>query len=68
MIEFFRFLLYRQRYQIKALCTAAELIDIPNHWLRRWEIDGKVGFINKTEYAADVEKGIGEVTIDFFSM
>ena len=50
MIEFFRFLLNRQKYHVEALCTAAELADIPNKWLRRWEIDGKVGWINILTY------------------
>ena len=68
MAEFFRFLMQRQRYEVKAICSAAELIDIPNRWLRRWEIDGKVGWINKFEYSVDEQTGIGETTIDFFSM
>ena len=68
MPEFFHFLLHRQRYEVKMLCTAAELADIPNHWLRRFEIDGKVGWINTVEYSVDMESGVGEATIDFFSM
>ena len=60
------FLLHRQRYQVKALCTAAELADIPNHWLERFEIEGKIGWINQIKYDAQVESGIGEVTIDYF--
>lgn len=68
MIEFFRFLLYRQRYKIKAICTAAELIDIPNHWLHRYVINGKVGFIDVITYSVNEETGIGEVEINFYSM
>ena len=68
MAEFFRFLLDRQRYEVEALCTAAELADIPNKWLRLWEIDGKIGFINTVEYAVDVQKGVGKTKIDFFAM
>lgn len=68
MIDFFHFLLNRQCYEVKALCTAAELADIPNKWLRRWEIDGKIGWINILEYPASVENGIGEVKMEFFSL
>ena len=68
MIEFFHFLLNRQRYEIKALCTAAELADIPNRWLNRWDIDGKIGWINQIQYDTNVETGIGEVTIDFYAV
>ena len=68
MIEFFHFLLHRQRYQVKALCTAAELADIPKRWLNRFEIDGHIGWINQLEYEINEEKGIGEVTIDFFTI
>jgi hypothetical protein len=68
MIEFFHFLLERQKYYVEALCTAAELADIPNKWLRRWEIDGKVGWINMMTYPIDVEKGLGKVEMEFFAL
>ena len=68
MAEFFRFLLERQRYEVETLCTAAELADIPNKWLRLWEIDGKIGFINIIEYTVDEDKGVGKTKIDFFAM
>jgi hypothetical protein len=68
MIEFFHFMLNRQKYHVEALCTAAELADIPNKWLRRWEIDGKVGWINLMTYPIDVEKGLGKVEMEFFAL
>ena len=68
MIEFFHFLLERQRYEVKALCTAAELADIPNNWTRRYSIDGHVGYINKYSYSISDEQGIGKVTIDFYAI
>lgn len=68
MIEFFRFLLERQRYYVEALCTAAELADIPNKWLRRWEIDGKVGWINILTYPINVQTGLGKVEMEFFAL
>lgn len=66
--ELVYFLLYRQKYEVKALCTAAELADIPNKWLRRWEIDGKIGYLNLLEYPASVQDGIGEVRIEFYAI
>ena len=66
--EFFHFLLHRQRYHIEAICTAAELADIPNKWLRRWDIDGKIGWINTLTYPASVQNGLGKVEIDFFAL
>ena len=68
LAELIHFYLYRQRYEVKALCTAAELADIPNKWIRRFNIDGKIGWMNQIEYNADNEKGIGEVTIDFYAI
>lgn len=68
MAEFFWLLLNRQRYEIKALCTAAELAALPHRWLSRFDINGKVGWINQAQYNINEEKGIGEVTIDFFAV
>ena len=68
MIEFFRFLLESQKYYVEALCTAAELADIPNKWLRRWEIDGKVGWINTMTYPVNTETGLGKVEMEFFAL
>ena len=68
MIELFEFLLNRQRYEVQALSTAAELADIPNRWTRRFNIDGKIGWINQYEYSVDELTGIGKVTIDFFAL
>ena len=68
MAEYFRFLLYRQCYEVKALCTAAEILDIQNKWLRKFEIDGKIGWINTVESEMTAEKGIGEVKIEFFAV
>lgn len=68
LAELIHFLLNRQRYEIKAFCTAAELADIPNRWLNRWDIDGKIGWINQIQYDTNVETGIGEVTIDFYAV
>jgi hypothetical protein len=66
MFEYVQFLLKRRMYRVEALCTAAELADIPNHWTDRFVIDGMVGFINKVEYSVSAEDGVGKATIEFF--
>jgi hypothetical protein len=68
MIDFLYFLLHRQKYYVEALCTAAELADVPNKWLRRWEIDGKVGWINLTTYPINTETGLGKVEMEFYAL
>jgi hypothetical protein len=68
MIDFLYFLLHRQKYHVEALCTAAELADLPNKWLRRWEIDGKVGWIGLSTYSLSVENGVGKVELEFYAL
>lgn len=66
MSELCYFLLNRKKYIIKAETTVAELADIPNHWLERFEIEGKIGYINKIKYQLSVQKELGEVEIEFY--
>ena len=68
MSEWAYFLLRRKKYLIKASTTVAQLADIPNHWMRRWRIGGKVGYINKVNYQLSVEKSLGEVEIEFYAI
>ncbi len=68
MAEYIRFLLQRQKYHIEAICTASELADIPHMWLRRWEINGKIGWFNLLKYPVSVEKGLGKVELEFFTI
>ena len=68
MAEFAQFILNRKLYKIEALCTAAQLADIPNHWMDRYIIDGKIGYINKLNYSVSVESGIGKVEMEFFAI
>ena len=68
MSEWAYFLLRRKKYLIKASTTVAQLADIPNHWMRRWRIGGKVGYINKVNYQLSVEKSLGEVDIEFYAI
>ena len=68
MSELAFFLLHRHRYEITVETTVAQLADIKRHWLDRYNIGGKVGYINKAKYQLNVEKQLGVVTIDFFSI
>lgn len=68
MSELAYFLLHRKRYEITLETTVAQLADIPNHWLDRYSIGGKIGYINRVNYKLNADKQLGEVTIDFFSI
>jgi hypothetical protein len=68
MSELTYFLLHRKRYEITVETTVAQLADIPNHWLDRYDIGGKVGYINKVNYQLNADRQLAEVTIDFFSI
>jgi hypothetical protein len=61
------FYLHRKVFEVKALCTMAELTDIRNHWNLLWDIDGRIGLINKVNYTVNADSGVGEATIEFFS-
>ena len=68
MSELTYFLLQRKRYEITTETTVAQLADIRNHWLDRYDIGGKVGYINKVNYQINADRQLAEVTIDFFSI
>ena len=68
MSEFIHFLLNRTKLRLHCLAEPAVLLDIPNHWHSRFRIGNYVGYIDKLNYDIDTEKGVGEVTIDFFAI
>ena len=68
MAEHFHALLHRKKFNIDALVTLAQLLDIRNHWEDRYDFDGKVGFIDKIRYSISRATGVGKVTIDFFAI
>jgi len=68
MAEFIYFLLNRRKLRIHCLAEAAALVDIPNHWYRRFDIGGIVCYIDKINYSISDETGIGEVTMDVFAI
>ena len=68
MSEYIYFLLKRRKLRIHLLAEAAALVDIPNHWYRRFRIGPVEGYIDKLNYSITAENGIGEVTIDLFEI
>lgn len=68
MSELGHFLINRKKYRIEALVTAAQLVDITNHWRNRYRINGKTGWIDKIKYNISAMRGINNVVIDFYSI
>lgn len=66
--EYAHFVMNRKKFKVKALVSAAQLADISNHWKSRWNINGKIGYINKVTYSLSVDRGVEDVEIEFFSM
>lgn len=62
------FLLHRKKYRIRALVEIAQLLDIRNHWTDKFDIDGKIGYIDRVAYDISRADGISEVDIDFYSI
>ena len=57
-----------RKYKVTLLASAAQIADIPNHWRERFEINGKVGYINKVSYKVSIDKGLSAVEIEFFAL
>lgn len=68
MLEYTRFLLERKTFKVRLEASIAMLANITNHWHRRWRIDGMVGWIGKVKYNIDVQTGINNVELEFFTI
>lgn len=68
MSEYIYFLLQRRKMRLHLLAEPAALVDIPNHWYRRFRIGEFTGFIDRIHYGVSASDGIGEVTIDFYAI
>lgn len=68
LAELVHFYLFRKKLRFTMLTTVAQVIDVKNHWLSWWEIDGKVGLLDSVQCSIDKEKGLGVVTVDMFSL
>ncbi len=64
--EYANFILKRRKYTIRIDCSAAQVADVPNHWNRRFRINGLVGFINKLSYSVTAKDGLKDLVVEFF--
>lgn len=65
--EYARFLMKRKKFMITAIVTPAQIVDIPNHWLDFYRINGMVGLIDKVDYNISAKTGITEAKITFYA-
>lgn len=68
MIDYAYFLLNRKKYRITCTASVAQIVDIQNHWYEWWLIDGKKCLINKVSTSLSVKDGMGEVTLEVYSI
>ena len=68
MAEHIHALLHRKPYKVEVLATVAQLLDIRNHWEDRYELDGKVGFINIVKYNVLKATGVHKAELEFYSI
>ena len=66
MSELMNFVLKRRKYRIRIECSAAQVADVPNHWTRRFRINGLVGFINKLSYNVSAKDGLNNLEVEFY--
>lgn len=66
MSEYCNFILKRRKYRIQIECSAAQVADVPNHWTRRFRINGLVGFINKLSYNVSAKDGLNSLEVEFY--
>ena len=64
--EYANFILKRRKYRIEIECSAAQVADVPNHWARRFRINGMVGFINKLSYNISAAEGLNSLEVEFY--
>lgn len=68
LAEYVHFLLNRKKLRYTILMQVSEIIAIKNGWLKWWDIEGKIGLIDKATCSIDAQNGIGAVTIDLLSI
>lgn len=64
--EYANFIMKRRMYRIQIECSAAQVADVPNHWTRRFKINGMVGFINKLSYNVSAKEGLNNMEVEFY--
>ena len=64
--EYAHFVMNRRKYLVRIQCTAAQVADVPNHWKRRFRINGLQGYINRMSYSVTPREGLKDLEIEFF--
>lgn len=64
--EYAHFIMGRRKFRVKIECAAAQVADVPNHWTRRFRINGLVGFINKLSYTVSAKDGLKNLEVEFY--
>lgn len=64
--DYAHFLMHRRKYIVRIACSAAQVADVPNHWTRRFRINGLVGYINKLSYSVSATDGLKDLEVEFF--
>jgi hypothetical protein len=66
MSEYAYFLLHRKKFKIKGYFSAMQLIDIPNHWMNLWEVNGLKFWIDTVKYDLSKEKGVDNAELEVY--
>ncbi len=61
-------LLHRKKYEIECIASAGALIDVCNHITDKYNINGRIGYIDRVRYKIDKNKGVNSIVIVFFSI
>jgi hypothetical protein len=65
MAEYGRLLTEGKLFQVEVLASVAQLNDIKNHWMDRFNINGLIGWIKKVEYDISKNNGIENAVLEF---
>ena len=65
MAEYGRLLTEGKLFQVEVLASVAQLNDIKNHWMDRFDINGLIGWIKKVEYDISKNNGIENAVLEF---
>lgn len=62
------FILNRKKFRTHVLATAAQILDIRNHWREWYEINGKRCLINKINTQITLEEGLSDIEMEVYSI
>ena len=68
MAEYAYFILNRRKFKIKGSFSAMQLIDIKNHWMDLWTVDGLKFWIDTVKYDLSKAKGIDNAELEVYAI